>query len=259
MIREIDEVTAIGQRRRPEVPKLARRAIERGDVSDRPALDTDLGDSPGRPGREQNGVRPDPCSARIRRSVADDACRVARELEHFHLAGGEEADRLAVRRPERPAAVVGAGQHSRRAGVERSVPDGPASGTAVPCGEHDVTTVGRDRWRFVQDLPFGGKIDDDAREQRRRHGVAPQLKHERNADQHQNGRGHAHPRDRPASSPRWSRVVDHRGCSDLRGIARRTRLRRRGLGDNSRAVRLDRHEQSIAAPWNRLDESRRVR
>ena len=37
------------------------------------------------------------------------------------------------------------------------------------------------------------------------------------------------------------------------------RLRRRDLVDHHPAVGLDRHEQSIAATWNGLDESRRGR
>ena len=55
-IRQVDKVATIGQRRGPDMPELARRAIELGDVSDRPALDADLGDGPGRPRREQNDI-----------------------------------------------------------------------------------------------------------------------------------------------------------------------------------------------------------
>jgi hypothetical protein len=45
----------------------------------------------------------------------------------------------------------------------------------------------------------------------------------------------------------------------MRGIVCRKRLRSSGLVDDRWALGLDRHEQSITAARNRLDESRRIR
>src|SRR5580765_8305173 len=241
--------------------ELARRAIKLGDISDRAVLDTDLGDSSSRPGREQNGVFPDPCSARIRRGVANDAHLVACKLQHFQLALGEKADRLAVWRPEWRAAIFAAGQDPRGAGVKRPVPDGTAPGAALPGGEYDVATVGGDRRRLIQNLPFIWKIDDDARQQWDRSGAASRLNNGRNDHDEQSSRNHTHPRDRDAAAPRprHRRLTSHGGAGLLHRVVFRKRLRRCDRIAGHSAFGLDRNKQPIPAARNRLDESRRVR
>ena len=78
--------------------------------------------------------------------VADLLRRAARDLDLLELPLGEESEEPAVRRPERPRGVLGAGEGLRREGVERPDPDA-ALAARVGRVERERPAVRREAWR----------------------------------------------------------------------------------------------------------------
>ena len=85
-----------------------------------------------------------PRPAKAARHITDDLNGTGGDVDPLEFSVGKEADRAAVRRPERPAASLGSGDDLRFEGIERS--HGQKRGAVAHHLKDQPCSVGRDRW-----------------------------------------------------------------------------------------------------------------
>ncbi len=257
--RQVDKMTTIGQRRRLDMPQLAPRAIDLGDRSHRAVSTLTSETAPVGPG----------------------AKRMTSALIHVPVASCTASQ---TTRAEPPASWIIFSLPSAKKPID--LPSGDQNGPlpSLVAGSIRAAPVSSGRCQMARRPSRGsqaektmcrlsGEIAGDSFRMIHSSGrsmtklassgtglaLASRLKHGRDAHQEQTGRRHANP-DSRAARPPCRRVLADDGA---RGVAAASAAGSGCAGATSSttspAVGLDRHEQSIAAAWNGLDESRRVR